>query len=167
MLTIHLLSSYSEDASISGQVLYSGGCHQAAEGSAGEWRWAVETVQGWRAGTQGGGGGLEGGGEESRIGYPSSREVNGSQRCLDTRGGTLHESIERAKADAVKRYKDSQDFFDLLGSQYGEGFKDFYKQTTILFLDVDFSSVQINTTIPMTPRPMRRLITSKTRTTTP
>ena len=42
-------------------------------------------------------------------------------------------------------------FFDLLGSQYSEGFKDFRKQNVLLFSSVDFSSVQIDT-IPMTSR---------------
>lgn len=36
--------------------------------------------------------------------------------------------IDKFKVDAVKEFKDSQPFVDLLGSQYGEGFEDFRKQ---------------------------------------
>lgn len=54
---------------------------------------------------------------------------------------SLRESVEKAKVDSVNEFKDSQPFFDLLGSQYGEGFEDFWKQTVVLFLDLDFSSV--------------------------
>ena len=65
---------------------------------------------------------------------------------------SLQESVDKAKANAVKEFKDSQPFFDLLGSQYGEGFEDFYKQVILVFSSVDLSSIQINTTIPMSPR---------------
>ena len=40
----------------------------------------------------------------------------------------------------------------MLGFQYGEGFKDFRKQATVLFPDVDFSSVQIDATVPINPK---------------
>ena len=65
---------------------------------------------------------------------------------------SLQESVDKAKANTVKEFKDSQPFFDLLGSQYGEGFEDFYKQVILVFSGVDFSSIQIDTTIPMSPR---------------
>jgi len=40
----------------------------------------------------------------------------------------------------------------LLGPQYNEGFEHFSKQAIVLFPNVEFSFVQIYTTIPMTPR---------------
>ena len=51
---------------------------------------------------------------------------------------SLCESIDKVKADAVEEYKDSQPFFNLLGSQYGEGFEDFQKQAVTLFPNMDF-----------------------------
>nr|POE71697.1 hypothetical protein CFP56_48600 [Quercus suber] len=65
---------------------------------------------------------------------------------------SLQESVDKAKANAIEEFKDSQPFFDLIGSQYGEDFEDFCKQAVLLFPSVDFSSVQIDTMIPMTPK---------------
>ena len=64
---------------------------------------------------------------------------------------TLREHVDNAKADAMEEFKDSQPFFNELGVQYGEGFKGFRKQTILLFPGLDFSSIQIDTTIPITP----------------
>lgn len=64
---------------------------------------------------------------------------------------SLQESMDKAKAEAFEEYKDLQLFFNLLWSQYDEGFKDFKKQSIVLFPNVDFSFVQIDTTVPMTP----------------
>ena len=41
---------------------------------------------------------------------------------------SLRESMNRAKANTAEEYEDLQPFFNLLGSQYGEGFEDFKKQ---------------------------------------
>jgi len=60
--------------------------------------------------------------------------------------------MDKVKADVIEEFKDMQSFFDLLGPQYSEGFEDFRKQAIVLFLDVEFSYVQIYTTILMTPR---------------
>ena len=60
--------------------------------------------------------------------------------------------MDKAKADVIEEFKDMQSFFDLLGPQYSEGFEDFKKQAVVLFPNGEFSSVQIYTTIPMTPR---------------
>lgn len=64
---------------------------------------------------------------------------------------SLRESMDKAKADAIEEYKNSHPFFNLLGSQYGEGFEDFRKQAAICFLNV-ISSIQSELTIPLTPR---------------
>ena len=49
--------------------------------------------------------------------------------------------MNRAKANAAEEYEDSQPFFNLLGSQYGEGFEDFRKQAVAIFPNVDLSFV--------------------------
>ena len=54
---------------------------------------------------------------------------------------SLRKRVDKAKANALEEFKDSQLFFDLLGSQYSEGFKDFWRQAVLLFSSVDFSSV--------------------------
>ena len=65
---------------------------------------------------------------------------------------SLRKRVDKARANALEEFKDSQLFFDLLGSQYSEGFKNFRRQAVLLFSSVDFSSVQIDTMIPMTSR---------------
>ena len=44
----------------------------------------------------------------------------------------------------------SQAYFNKVGVQYGDDFEDFHKQAILLFLGLDFSQFQINTSIPMT-----------------
>ena len=51
----------------------------------------------------------------------------------------------------MEEFKDSQPFFNLLGAQYGEGFEDFRQQVILLYPDLDFSFIQIDASIPMTP----------------
>ena len=85
------------------------------------------------------------------------RTLNGEVNILTTQveklGGTTRWAKKLAKVNSIlTEFKDSQPFFNLLGSQYGEGFEDFCKQAIILFPGVDFSFVQIDITIPMTPR---------------
>ena len=80
-------------------------------------------------------------------------ELTEANAILTAEVTSLHESIDKVKADVVEEYKDSQPFFNLLVSQYGEGFEDFRKQVVALFPNVDFSPVQIELTIPLTSRP--------------
>lgn len=54
---------------------------------------------------------------------------------------SLCESMDKAKADAIKEYKNSHPFFNLLGSQYGEGFEDFRKQAAAFFPNMEISSI--------------------------
>ena len=70
---------------------------------------------------------------------------------LTTELTALHERVDKAKADAMEEFKNSQPFFNELGVQYSEGFEGFCKQTVLLFPGLDFSSIQIDTTIPITP----------------
>ena len=82
-----------------------------------------------------------------------AEELMEANAILTAEVTSLHESIDKAKANAVEEYKDLQPFFNLLGSQYGEGFEDFRKQAVALFPNVDFSLIQIELTIPSTSRP--------------
>lgn len=54
-------------------------------------------------------------------------ELTKANAILTAKVASLHETLDKAKVDAVEEHKDSQSFFNLLGSQYGEGFKDFRK----------------------------------------
>ena len=80
------------------------------------------------------------------------KELTEADSILTADVTSLRKSMDKAKADAIKEYKDSHPFFNLLGSQYGEGFEDFRKQAVVLFPNVDISSVQIKLTVPSTPR---------------
>uniref|UniRef100_A0A7N2MAW6 Sodium/calcium exchanger membrane region domain-containing protein n=1 Tax=Quercus lobata TaxID=97700 RepID=A0A7N2MAW6_QUELO len=50
------------------------------------------------------------------------KELTKANSILTTGVTSLRKSMDKAKADAVEEYKDSHPFFNLLGSQYGEGF---------------------------------------------
>ena len=76
-------------------------------------------------------------------------ELTKSNTNLTTEVAALHEEVNKVGADAVEEFKDSQPFFNLLGAQYGEGFKDFHKQLVLFYLDLNFSSVQIDMSIPL------------------
>ena len=62
-----------------------------------------------------------------------AKELTNANAILTAEVTSLSESLDRAKADAVEEYKDLQPFFNLLGSQYDEGFEDFKKQVVAFF----------------------------------
>ena len=70
-----------------------------------------------------------------------AEELTKANAILTVEVTSLCESIDKVKADVVEEYKDSQPFFNLLRSQYGEGFKDFWKKAITLFPNMDFSPV--------------------------
>ena len=82
-----------------------------------------------------------------------AEELTEANAILTAEVTSLRESIDKAKANSIEEYKDSQPFFNLLVSQYGEGFEDFQKQAITLFPNVDFSPIQIKLTVPSTSRP--------------
>ncbi|KAK9998256.1 hypothetical protein SO802_017859 [Lithocarpus litseifolius] len=51
-----------------------------------------------------------------------AEELTKANAILTVKMTSLHESVNRAKADIVEEYKDSQLFFNFLGSQCDEGF---------------------------------------------
>lgn len=93
----------------------------------------------------------DGAGKEARWCYPSAKELTEANAILTAEVTSLRESMDKAKADAIEEYKNSHPFFNLQGSQYGDGFEDFKKQAAIFFLNV-ISSIQSELTIPLTPR---------------
>ena len=50
-----------------------------------------------------------------------------AKESLETELTTLYEQTEKAKADVVVDFKDSQSFIDAYAVYYGEGFDDFLK----------------------------------------
>ena len=82
-----------------------------------------------------------------------AKELTDANAILTAEVTSLSESLDRAKADAVEEYKDLQPFFNLLGSQYDEGFEDFKKQVVAFFPNMNFSSIQIKLTVPPILKP--------------
>ena len=70
---------------------------------------------------------------------------------LRTELTALREHVDKVKDEAIVEFQTSQAYFDEIGIQYGNDFEDFHKQAILLFPSMDFSQVQINTSIPMTP----------------
>lgn len=64
---------------------------------------------------------------------------------------TLCEQVDKTKANAVEEFKDSQPYFVKLGDQYDEGFEDFRKLAIASFPSLDYSQIQIGSTVLMTP----------------
>ena len=73
-----------------------------------------------------------------------AEELMEANAILTAEVTSLRESIDKAKANAVEEYKDLQPFFNLLGSQYGEGFEDFRKQAIALFPTWIFHSSRLS-----------------------
>lgn len=78
-------------------------------------------------------------------------ELTKSNTNLTIEVAALRDQVDKVRANAMEEFKDSQPFFDLLGAQYGEGFEDYCQQVILLYPDLDFSFVQIDASIPMTP----------------
>ena len=55
----------------------------------------------------------------------------------------LREYVDKAKVEAVAEFQTSQNYFDKMGTMYGDGFEDFRKQAILLYLGIDFSQVQM------------------------
>ena len=63
---------------------------------------------------------------------------------LQKRNDELHVLLEKAQGDAVKDFKASSEFTDLLDKNYAVGFEDFYMDAMECFPDVDFSLIKLN-----------------------
>nr|POE52996.1 hypothetical protein CFP56_06858 [Quercus suber] len=62
----------------------------------------------------------------------------------------LHEHMEQVREEAIEEYQVSQPYFNEMGVYYGNEFEDFHKQAILMFLDLDFSQIQIKLTTPTT-----------------
>ena len=70
---------------------------------------------------------------------------------LKTKLTTLRKHVDKVGDEAVIELQTSQAYCNEMGIQYGDDFEDFRKQAILLFLGLDFSQIQINTSVPMTP----------------
>nr|POE55035.1 hypothetical protein CFP56_68009 [Quercus suber] len=66
-----------------------------------------------------------------------TRELAKTSANLRTKLAALLEQVNKTKVDTVEEFKDSQPYFDKLGGQYGEGFKEFRKQAILIFHEID------------------------------
>nr|POF25014.1 hypothetical protein CFP56_37975 [Quercus suber] len=88
-------------------------------------------------------------------------ELTKSNTNLTTKFAAFQEQVNKAGANVIKGFKDSLPFFNLLRAQYGEGFGDFCKHIILLYPDLVFFFVQIDTSILMTPHGGDRAIDLK------
>ena len=51
--------------------------------------------------------------------------------------------MSKAKDEAIREFKTSNEFTELLDKNYAAGFKDFYLDATGAFLGVDFNSIKL------------------------
>nr|POF07557.1 hypothetical protein CFP56_47022 [Quercus suber] len=63
----------------------------------------------------------------------------------------FYKHVDKAKANAVAEFKDPQPYFNELGILYDNDFEDFCKKVILLFPDLEFSQIYINTSFPTTP----------------
>ena len=76
---------------------------------------------------------------------------------LKSEVATLHEHMDKVNEEAVEEFRVSQPYFNEMGDYYEDGFEDFRKQAILMFLDLDFSQIQIrliaSTTLAAKPIP--------------
>ena len=64
---------------------------------------------------------------------------------------TLRKQAEKAKADAVVKFRASQSFIDACAVYYGEGFNNCLKQVGSVYPDLELSKIFMDDTMPTTP----------------
>lgn len=62
----------------------------------------------------------------------------------------LHEHMNKIKEETIKEFRVSQPYFDEMGGYYEDGFDDFCNQATLIFLNLEFSQIQIRLNAPTT-----------------
>ena len=67
-----------------------------------------------------------------------------AKESLETELTTFHEQTEKAKADVVVDFKDSQSFIDVYAVYYGEGFDDCLKWVGFVYPDLDLSKISMD-----------------------
>ena len=63
---------------------------------------------------------------------------------LQNRNDELSALLEKAKGDAIAKFKTSKQFTDLMDTNYAVGFKDFGMDAVENFPYIDFSSIKLN-----------------------
>ena len=63
---------------------------------------------------------------------------------------SLHEHMDKIKEEAIEEFQVSQPYFNDMGGYYGNSFEDFCKQAVLMFLDLEFSQIQIKLNSLMT-----------------
>lgn len=56
--------------------------------------------------------------------------------------------MDKAKADAIAKFRVSQHFFDACGVYYGDGFNDCLKQIRSVYPNSDLSKINIDDIMP-------------------
>ena len=76
---------------------------------------------------------------------------------LKSEVATLHEHMSKVNEEAVEEFRVSQPYFNEMWDYYEDGFEDFHTQVVLMFLDLDFSQIQIrliaSTTLAAKPIP--------------
>nr|POE61313.1 hypothetical protein CFP56_51615 [Quercus suber] len=70
---------------------------------------------------------------------------------LKSKVATVHKHMDKVKEEAIEEFQVSQPYFNEVGGYYRDGFEDFRKQDVLLFLDLNFSQIQIRLNASMTP----------------
>ena len=70
---------------------------------------------------------------------------------MATKLASLREQMEKAKADVVAEFRDSQSFIDACGIYYGVGFEDFLKQVRFVYPNLNLSKITLNDPVSTTP----------------
>ena len=78
-------------------------------------------------------------------------EAEKAKTNLATKFASLREQMEKAKADAVVEFKDSQSFIDACGVYYGVGFEVCLKQVGSIYPNLDLSKVTLDDPMSTTP----------------
>ena len=64
---------------------------------------------------------------------------------------TLRQRVEKARVDAVQKFKASQSYIDSCADYYGTEFDDCLKQVTSAFLELDLSRIIMEESVLTTP----------------
>ena len=78
-------------------------------------------------------------------------EVTKENSNLKTKLTALRKHMDKIRDEAITELQTSQAYFNEMGVQYGDSFEDFRKQAILWFFGLDFSQIQINTSVPITP----------------
>lgn len=64
---------------------------------------------------------------------------------------TLHEQMDKAKVDAMVKFRASQIFIDAYSVYYNDGFEECLKQVGFVYLNLDLSKITLDDLVLTTP----------------